>query len=264
MYAPRGSLCDVRNLYQTQPDEDGETWWTKNLPKTLVEPVETDESAQYALIVRNIKCYDGRKSLSIDSVIVQSKPLKTFLGKVLKGYPGVTTSLKRLEFTRQFRPLIHRWENFVQAREGEELDPTTKEHVELFHKVFEEELKDTLARNKDLIRNGVITHPLIWTLFEPDDVVISNGGTPRGYLCSDVTNDRSGEWVLICRHIGFDGKKFGYKEEEFIVDAFTGTKSITSLSVYPLKHHPEQDAVRKSHCAGKALGGAQRIPLSAI
>ncbi|KAJ5380366.1 uncharacterized protein N7496_002794 [Penicillium cataractarum] len=246
VYAPRGSICDVRNLYQTQPDEDGETSWTKDLPETLVEPVENNESAQYALIVRNIKCYDGWKSLSIKSVVVQSEPLKTFLGKVLKGYPGVTASLDHLEFTRPFKPLLHRWENFVQLREEEELDPTTKEHVDLFHKVFEEELKGMLTRKKDLVRNGVITHPLIWTLFEPNDVVISNGSTPRAYLFSNVTNGRSGEWVLTCKHIDFDGKNFGYKEEEFTVDSFIGTKPITSLSVYPLKHHPEQEVVRKN------------------
>ncbi|OOQ90056.1 putative AAA family ATPase [Penicillium brasilianum] len=246
VYAPRGSICDVRNLYQTQPDENGETSWTKNLPETLVEPVENSESAQYAMIVRNIKCYDGRKSFSVDSVVVQSEPLKTFLGKILDGYPGVTTSLERLELTHPFKPLIHRWDNLVKAREVEELDPTTKEHLELFHNVFEEELKDTLARKEDLVHNGVITDSLIWTLFEPGDVIITNSGTPRGYRFSDATKSSSGEWVLACRYIDFDGEKFGYKDEEFIVDAFIGTKPIASLSVFPLKYHPDRDAACKT------------------
>jgi hypothetical protein len=147
-FAPRGSICGVRNLYQTEPDQDGETSWTTKLPVTLFEPVETDESAQYALILRKTKCYDGRKSLSIYSVLIQSKALKTFLGKVLDGYPGVTTSLERLEFNRPFRPLVHRWEKLVKAREEEELEPAAKAHVDLFYKIFEEELRDTLARKK--------------------------------------------------------------------------------------------------------------------
>ncbi|KAJ5460298.1 uncharacterized protein N7458_001850 [Penicillium daleae] len=246
-YAPRGSICAVRNLYQTRLGEDGETSWTRYLPETLIKPVENDESAQYVLIVRNVKCYDGRKSLSIHSVIVQSEPLKTFLGKVLHGYPGVTTSLERLEFHTPFRPLVHRWENFIKVRDEEELDSTTKEHVELFYKFFEEELRGTLARKKDLIQNAVITSPLLWTLFEPDDIVISNSDFPRGYLFSKASiKSQTNDWVLTCKYIDFDGKKFGYSEQEVLVDDFIGTKPITSLPIYPLKYHSKRDTVRKT------------------
>ncbi|KAJ6108204.1 hypothetical protein N7523_009527 [Penicillium sp. IBT 18751x] len=66
-------------------------------------------------------------------------PLSTVLDK----YPGVTTTLDRLEFSTPFKPLIHRWEAFTKARDEEE-DPTSKEHVDLFHKVLEEELQDTI------------------------------------------------------------------------------------------------------------------------
>lgn len=213
----------------------------------MIKPVENDESAQYLLIVRNVKCYDGRKSLSIHSVIVQSEPLKTFLGKVLHGYPGVTTSLERLEFHTPFRPLVHRWENFIKVRDEEELDSTTKEHVELFHKIFEEELRGTLARKKDLIQNAVITSPLLWTLFEPDDIVISNSDFPRGYLFSKASiKSQTNDWVLTCKYIDFDGKKFGYSEQEVLVDDFIGTKPITSLPIYPLKYHSKRNTVRKT------------------
>lgn len=213
----------------------------------MIKPVENDESAQYALIVRNVKCYDGRKSLSIHSVIVQSEPLKTFLGKVLHGYPGVTTSLERLEFHTPFRPLVHRWENFIKVRDEEELDSTTKAHVELFYEIFEEELRDTFARKKDLIQNAVITCPLLWTLFEPDDIVISNSDFPRGYLCCKASiKSQTNDWVLTCTYIDFDGKKFGYSEQEVFVDDFIGTKPITSLPIYPLKYHSKRDTVRKT------------------
>ncbi|KAJ5168359.1 uncharacterized protein N7482_003953 [Penicillium canariense] len=245
-YAPHGSICGARNLYQTKPDENGETSWTKDLPETLVAPAEDEDSAQYAMLVRHTKCYDGRKSLSIHSVVVQSEALKTFLGKVLDGYPGVTTTLERLEFTQPFKPLVHRWEDLVMAREDEVLDAVTKEHVDLFYKILEAELRDTLARKKDLIRNGVITHPLIWTLFEPDDAVISNTSIPRGFLFSDCSiNCRTKAWVLTCRHIDFDGEDFGYKDEDFAANPFIGTTPITSLPVFPLKYHPEKEAIRE-------------------
>lgn len=273
---PLGTICNVQNLYRTKPDELGKTTWTKELPETLAQPVENDQSAQYALVVRNVKCYDGRKSLSVHSVIVQSEPLKIFLGKVLDGYPGVTTSLRRLELTQPFEPLIHRWENLVKAREDEELDRTTKEHVDLFYNILEEELRDTLAQKNDLIHNGVITHALLWALFEPNDVVISSSDSPRGYLFGKADLEvQSQSWRVTCKHIDCNGKKFGYTDERFVVKPFVGTKPITSLPVYPLKYHPEKDAVRESLIAqgkrweehkgyhyrqyeGIALGSSQR------
>ena len=244
--AVQGSICSVHNVYETPRDENGKTSWTKDLPETLAKPAENEESAQYALIVRNSKCYDGRRTLSIHSVVIQSEPLKKFLGKVLEKYPGVTTTLERLELRAPFKPLVHRWEDFLKFRELEE-DPITKEHVELFYKIFEEELRNDLAQKADLIRNGVITHSLIWSIFEPDDVVVNSvGGRTRGMLfCDDAIDCRTGAWVLGCRYIDFDGDYFGYREEEFKIPPFLGTMPITSLPLFPLKYHADSAATRE-------------------
>lgn len=245
-YAPKGSICGIHNLYQTKPDESGRTSWSKNPPDTLEAAAENEESAQYAIIVRNAKCYDGRRSLSLHSVVIQSKPLKKFLRKVLEGYPGVTTNLKRLEFASPFRPLVHRWERLIQARD-EEQDVTTKEHVDLFYKVLEEELRDTLARKEDLVRNGVITHDLLWTILEPDDVVINTwDGRTRGLLFSSATlHCQTGAWVLGTKFIDFDGTDFGYENEVFNVGPFSGTTPITALPVSPLKYHTNNASIRQ-------------------
>ncbi|KAJ5778082.1 hypothetical protein N7520_001328 [Penicillium odoratum] len=246
-YEPHGSICDIHKLYQTKPDESGNTSWTKDYPESLVAPAEDEESAQYALIVRNAKCYDGRKSLSVHSVIVQSEPLKKFLGKVLENYPGVTTTLERLEFHTPFKPLVHRWEQLVQLRE-EEQDPMTKTHVDLLYKVFEEELRDVIARRKDMIRNGVITHTLVWTIFEPgNEIIATSGGRTRAFKFHDDAIDcRTKAWIITGQYVDFDGEDFGYREEDFKIFPFVGTASITSLAVFPLKYHADKDSIRES------------------
>ncbi|KAJ5564920.1 hypothetical protein N7513_001162 [Penicillium frequentans] len=246
-YEPHGSICDVHKLYQTKPDESGNTSWTKDYPESLVAPAEDEESAQYALIVRNAKCYDGRKSLSIHSVIVQSEPLKKFLGKVLEDYPGVTTTLERLEFHSPFKPMVHRWEQFIQFREEED-DPATKKHVDLLYKVLEEELRDVIARKKDMIRNGVITHTLIWTIFEPGNEIITiSGGRTRAFKFHDDAIDcRTKAWIITGQYVDFDGEEFGYREEDFKIFPFIGTAPITSLAVSPLKYHDDKDSIRES------------------
>lgn len=247
-YASPGTLCGVHNVYQTKPDENDETSWSKELPETIVDPAEDAESAQYALIVRNVKCYDGRKSLSIHSIVIQSEFLKTFLGKVLEGYPGVTATLERLEFTAPFKPLVHRWEDFLKAREAEDLDETTKQHVDLLYKILEEELRDVLARKKDLVRNGVITHPLLWTIFEPDDVVIAkiSGRLHASLFVNDRINCRTQSIILDGKFVEFDGDEFGYCDTEYEVPLFLGTVPITCLPAFPLRYHPEKEAIRES------------------
>lgn len=118
-YAPPGTICEVHNLYQSKRDDNGRTSWTKKKPDDLPSTGEDPESAQYALIVRHVKCYDGRKPLQIHSIVVQSERLKKVLGEVLDGYPGVTMTLERVEFRSPFKPFVHRWERFASARDQE-------------------------------------------------------------------------------------------------------------------------------------------------
>ncbi|KAJ5352202.1 hypothetical protein N7452_001176 [Penicillium brevicompactum] len=243
-YEPVGTVCDFRNLYQTKPDEDGNRSWTRDIPSDLPEPAEDADSAQYALLVRKEKCFDGRKSLSVHSIVVQSEHLKGFLGKVLDKYPGVTTTLDRLEFTAPFRPFVHRWEEIIRLRDEEE-DPITKTHVDLFYRIMDEELRDVIDHKKDLVANGVITYPLAWTIMEPHDVVISSvGGLLRGHQFSTMMLTKCG-WQLYADHIEFDGNRFGHTSEEFMIPPFNGTVPITSLAVFPLKYHPEKETIRE-------------------
>lgn len=213
----------------------------------MLAPAEDAESAQYAVIVRNAKCYDGRKSLQIHSIVIQSQALKEFLGKVLEDYPGVTTTLERLEFNHPFKPMVHRWENFLDYREKEQ-DATTKLHVDLLHKILADELSDKIAQKNDLIRNGVITHSLIWTIFEPGNVMVntSSGHTRAFVFTDDAIDCRTKAWHLSGKFVDHDGLSFGWREEEFKVPYFIGTTPITSLQVSPLKYHADQISIREA------------------
>jgi hypothetical protein len=98
------------------------------LPDYAEDPAEDPESRQYALVVRNAKCYNGTKSLEIHSIDFQSEPLKKFLADVFKGYPGLTLALARVEFHANFRPFIHRWKQFTDAKDADGLDEAAKAH----------------------------------------------------------------------------------------------------------------------------------------
>jgi hypothetical protein len=86
-----GMECDIKNLYQKE-DERGRTTWTDKFPDNLDEASENEVTARYAILVRNKKSFDPRKKLEIDSIVIQSPLLKAALSKVLKDYPGKSTS----------------------------------------------------------------------------------------------------------------------------------------------------------------------------
>lgn len=170
--AKPGMIPDVKNLYQTKPDARGRSTWVAKYPDDIEEAAENAETARYALLLRNKKCYDGRKKLEIVSIVVQSPLLKGVLGTVLKGYPGITTSLERLTFQAPFEPFVHRWAQFSEAVRTEE-DLETKAHLELFHKTLESELTDAIKTRDDYILNGVITYDTCWMIFEPGTIVFT-------------------------------------------------------------------------------------------
>ena len=170
--AKPGMITDVKNLYQGKPDNGGRSAWVDKYPDDLEEAAENTDNARYALLIRNKKCYDGRKNLEIDSIVVQSPLLKAILGKVLKGYPGITTGLDRLTFSAPFEPFVHRWDRLVDALNGEH-NAETKAHLGLFHRILEAELRDKIKARDDFIANNVITFEHVWMIFEPGSVVYS-------------------------------------------------------------------------------------------
>lgn len=243
-----GMISEVKNLYQTKPDIRGKSTWVDKYPDDLEAAAENAETARYALLIRNKKCYDGRKTLQIDSIVVQSPLLKKALGSILKDYPGITTSLERLTFSAPFEPFVHRWSKLVDAVENEE-DSETKAHLRLFHKTLEEELHDSIKARDDFVLNGVITYDTCWMIFEPGSVVftVDNGQKSAVRLVKGTyIQTRCGNaYDLNCQVVDWDGENFGWDSTHIRVWEFQGTAKITKLSAFPLEYHPAIDKVRE-------------------
>ncbi|KAF2663918.1 P-loop containing nucleoside triphosphate hydrolase protein [Microthyrium microscopicum] len=247
-YAPDGSIPEMKNLYQAPPDMYGRINWTARAPDDLAEPPENAESAQYALLIRNERCYDGKNALKIHSLVIQSQRLKTVLGQVLAQYPGIsTTELKRLEFLPPFEAFVHRWDRLLKAEETEE-DADTKKHLKLLGEVLKKELGEAISDRNDLTTLGVARYDTVWTLFEPGCQVFSTSdGHERVYKftkgefrqCQVLGH----HYALDCQYVQFDGANFGYKMENLAIPAFNGTIDISKLPVYPIDFHPDQKAL---------------------
>jgi hypothetical protein len=249
VYEPAGTISEAINLYEGKPDNRGRVTWTRQYPDGLEDPPENADSEQYALLIRNKKCYNGRKKLEIDSLVIQSQRLKTVLGKVFEGYPGLMTDLDRVEFEPPFEPFVHRWEAFRKAH-ADEKDATTKKHLDLLFNVLDEELRDAIREKNDHVAHGVVQFKNIWTIFEPGTLIFNLNtefNAERVYRLHEgsfATNDCIGpHYRLNVDYVDFDGHRFGLGRASLAIPAFAGTQEIINLAAFPLNFHPDVDGV---------------------
>lgn len=160
---PVGSVSEVKNIYRSPKDSDGNYTWVKKYPEDVEEPAENAITDTYAVLVRNIKSPDGRKKLEAHSIVVQSPWLKKILGEsILLDYPGVACELERLTFEAPFKPFVHRWTKLKECMEREDLDEKTKEHLVILHDILKYEIGDSIKAYEDYLQKGVVTFKHLW------------------------------------------------------------------------------------------------------
>ncbi|KAG8534018.1 uncharacterized protein KY384_000860 [Bacidia gigantensis] len=235
-----GLECTVKNLYM---DKRGQ--WTDKYPYFVKNPPENQQTISHAVIVRNKRSTDSRKKFEIESIVVQSPLLKRALHGIFTGYPGITTDLERLEFKAPFPPFVHRWREFEQATVNE-TDLATKQHLALLWNILEVDLKDKLQKMKDYARHNIIDAELLWTLFEPDCLVLSSkDGSERLYRCLKVDTENNDCCTIEAQYVDWDGERFGTAMTSLALPSFRGTKPLTRLNAMPLSRHPNKTDIEQ-------------------
>lgn len=102
-------MSEAKNIYKGATDDDGNWTWVDKYPDDAEEAAENEETATFAVVVRNQKSNDSRKKLEAHSIVVQSPLIRAALTEIMDGYPGVACELSRLEFEAPFKPFVHRW-----------------------------------------------------------------------------------------------------------------------------------------------------------
>lgn len=246
-----GKICDTKSLYRTKKDENGQTSWTTDLPADITDTAENSETAKYALLIRNEKCYDGRRKFTIHSIVVQSPVLKTILGDIFKDYTGITVNVRRLEFHPPWHCFVHRWTKLVDTMDElcalAEDSPNDAEVCEkrdcivLLYNVLKDELRETVNTRNDLMKEGVMTYELIWTLFEPGSVVLAGKHASR--TTSSILTTKG--YQVNSQYVDWDGSNFGYANSQTVVPPFAGTRPIKRLAVYPLECHEDAEDIKR-------------------
>lgn len=160
---PIGSVSEVKNIYRSSKDADGNFTWVRKYPEDVEEPAENAITDTYAVLVRNIKSPDGRKKLEAHSIVIQSPWLKKILGDdILLDYPGIACELERLTFEAPFKPFVHRWARLSDCLDRKDLDQKTMEHLGILHDILKYEIGDSIKAYEDYLQKGVVTFKHLW------------------------------------------------------------------------------------------------------
>ncbi|CAG8922116.1 unnamed protein product [Penicillium salamii] len=245
-----GSECAIQTLYEGPPKCGCCKNWVEQYPQDLCEAVEEQPVIkQKAFIKRMRKGHDEGRPLILDSIVVQSSSLKETLGEVFHGYEGITPSLQKVVFRSPFRPFYHRWGAFTEIVERQKRDnDEAAAYSVLLYDELKKELGDVMSEIKDHLHHGVITHNLLWALFEPGVLIVApegEGEQERFYVVESCQYSEVGGYFSICvNFVDWDGKRFGYAKSMVNIPRYDGTQSWTSLSAYPARLHPAQDEAR--------------------
>ncbi|KAK3298739.1 P-loop containing nucleoside triphosphate hydrolase protein [Chaetomium fimeti] len=242
-----GSVGEAKNIYKGASDDDGNWTWVDKYPDDVEEAAENEETAKFAVVVRNQKSNDSRKKLEAHSIIVQSPLIRAALAEIMADYPGVACELLRLEFEAPFKPFVHRWTEFQKYLEKPDLDEKTKEHMKVLADILQYEIGDNIKTFQDYAKNGVVCFKDLWMIFQPGTVVVSAHKGPLSafeMVETEYMQNNCGKFLQVrCDCVDYGGKEFGRYQEGINIPEFIGTKKITGLKVYPLHFHTDKDEV---------------------
>jgi len=244
-----GMVCDSKNLYEGPPKCGCCTNWVEEYPEDATPKLEETEAVQrFAILIRNKKSHqDGGKAMQVSAIVVQSPLLKAVLENVFEGYEGITAGLKHVTFARPFEPFFYRWNRFKEAVENE-LDETTRSHLQLLYTVMSVELEETVSTYHDLLNHSVMTFDYLWTLFKPGDVLLCKMGG-KDMMVKLQSSGYSGEagrrgFYLDSKYVDWSGFGFGYASHTTSIQPFQGTKPITQLEAYPATFNPHFEDIK--------------------
>jgi hypothetical protein len=118
----------------------------------------------------------------------------------------------------------------------------------------DEDFGGVINNLQSLLSSGEITFDLLWAIFPPGEVVVTvEHGLLRQsqafpVLTADYGQHRNGERYFWARGkiITHDGQDFGKGTFVPTIEAFEGSRKLTTLEFLPMKFHPEEIKLRQS------------------
>jgi hypothetical protein len=182
------------------------------------------------------------------------------LRKLLPHFPEHDLDMEEPEFSSPYPMLIYNWDLLEREAHKETEEVEEKQDLENLKSLLKlvstnsgDPKLDTYFRSRDTnVKNGKITYETVWTLFPPGEMVLSRPFLDKdqlfivqdcvryGWPLTETNRRRKPPpWTVICWSYDWDGAYFDRKPFEFDIEPFSGTRSINSLNIYPVKFYSD-------------------------
>ncbi|KAJ4375367.1 hypothetical protein N0V83_002453 [Neocucurbitaria cava] len=214
---------------------------TRRTAESLKYKVEKDRYNDIAILIRR-RLSSTREALWIQMEI-QSPDIQETVTKVCGHSDLLNTKVSPIVIRKPYLILFH---YRAELREYDlHSDRTDQEKVHL--KVLVDFMAKAFTRDEAeysrLIDKGQVSFPIVWTLFKPEEEVFIHES--HFVRCGRVQSlhgiNKTQGWSLGTRSWDYDGTFFGPVDSVSPLQPFEGICDITSLPVYPVRFHKNQN-----------------------
>ena len=114
-------------------------------------------------------------------------------------------------------------------------------HLDVLTQALDQLFADVSREVANLNAEERTSFEYLWTLF-PRDIIVYSREYGQDRLYQVITTEQNDLCIEVqCRHVRFNGVRFGTACTYFPIRSFNGYKLISELPVFPLGFHPELD-----------------------
>ena len=230
------------------------------LPSDTFSETPKVQETPHAFLLRKIIDGNGSEDNTGELEIV-SRDLWNLLKRTLKHHPYHYFQGDPGTLSSPYEPLVLNWDKLEKAAKeisADENDNRARLDLRLLLDTIlngSGDLKlDKYFKTRESHRDQKsVAFESLWTLFPPGTLICSKQflGQDQVFIVQDnrgpwpLIGRKNTRWTLNCWTYDWDGKVFKRMALDLSIDAFEGTRPITSLPFYPLDHHAQPKDLMK-------------------
>ena len=231
------------------------------LPSDTFSETPKVQDTPHAFLLRKIIDGSGSEDNTGELEIV-SRDLWNLLKRTLSHHPYHYFQGDPGTITSPYEPLVLNWDKLDKAAKeasADENDNRARLDLRLLLDTIlngSGDLKlDKYFKTRESHKDQKsVAFESLWTLFPPGTLICSKQflGQDQVFIVQDnrgpwpLIGRKNTRWILNCWTYDWDGKVFKRMALDLSIDAFEGTRPITSLPFYPLDHHSQpKDLVKR-------------------
>jgi hypothetical protein len=238
-------LVDIR-----EKEQWGDTPLITLTPSRHQARSSTGKYEDYILVLRRrINIMGDRTTTDLE---IRSPHILKAFRVILGDYPSINTDSTLVVIPKPYAPLFHFRKELRGYASDDSRTVVEKEHLDVLMKFMKKNLSQTErdARNSEPFQ--MVSYPLLWTLFRPEEVVIAQGDHfDECYMVDSFeyveevrpgTDDNLTPYFQIhVKRWNYNGTRFGMSEEKLKIREFLTPVKIDTLMVYPIRFHKKED-----------------------